>query len=69
MVCPNVGWFKDFIDPQSMLEPTFKGAAIKPQGNVNWSLLDDPKIDKAMNDAATLEPGTRATRPGRTSTR
>jgi len=53
VICPNVGWFKDFTDPQSMLEPTFKGAAIKPQGNVNWSLLKDPKIDAAMTKAAT----------------
>jgi peptide/nickel transport system substrate-binding protein len=52
VICPNVGWFKDFTDPQSMLEPTFKGSAIKPQGNVNWSLLKDPKIDAAMTKAA-----------------
>ena len=51
VICPNVGWFKDFTDPQSMLEPTFKGAAIKPQGNVNWSLLDDKEIDDAMTAA------------------
>ncbi len=36
VICPNVGWFRDFTDPQSLLEPTFKGAAIKPQGNVNY---------------------------------
>jgi peptide/nickel transport system substrate-binding protein len=52
VICPNVGWFKDFTDPQSMLEPTFKGSAIKPQGNVNWSLLKDPKIDDAMTKAS-----------------
>jgi peptide/nickel transport system substrate-binding protein len=57
VVCPNVGWFKDFTDPQSMLEPTFKGAAIKPQGNVNWSLLKDPAIDDAMTKATTIEAG------------
>ena len=57
VICPNVGWFKDFTDPQSMLEPTFKGAAIKPQGNVNWSLLNDKKIDDAMNAASTIEAG------------
>ena len=32
VICPNVGWFKDFTDPQSLLEPTFKGDAIKPAG-------------------------------------
>jgi peptide/nickel transport system substrate-binding protein len=55
VICPNVGWFKDFTDPQSMLEPTFKGAAIKPQGNVNWGLLDNKEIDAAM-DKANLVP-------------
>jgi peptide/nickel transport system substrate-binding protein len=57
VICPNVGWFKDFVDPQSMLEPTFKGAAIKPQGNVNWSLLDDKAIDEAMDKAALVPAG------------
>ena len=28
----TAGWFKDFIDPQSMLEVTFKGAAIVTNG-------------------------------------
>ena len=27
-ICGSAGWFKDFTDPQSMLEPTFKGSAI-----------------------------------------
>jgi peptide/nickel transport system substrate-binding protein len=57
VICPNVGWFKDFTDPQSMLEPTFKGAAIKPQGNVNWSLLNDKQIDDAMTKATTVPAG------------
>ena len=56
-VCPNVGWFRDFTDPQSLLEPTFKGAAIKPQGNVNYSMLDVPEIDDAMTKAATIPAG------------
>ncbi len=56
-VCPNVGWFRDFTDPQSLLEPTFKGAAIKPQGNVNYSMLDVPEIDDAMDKAATIPAG------------
>ena len=53
-LCPTVGWFKDFNDPESMLEPTFDGKAIKPAGNVNWSQLDDPKINAAMQKAALL---------------
>jgi len=57
VICPNVGWFRDFTDPQSLLEPTFKGAAIKQQGNVNYSMLDDQAIDDAMTKAATIPAG------------
>ncbi len=57
VICPNVGWFRDFTDPQSVLEATFKGAAIKPQGNVNFSMLDDPAIDDLMTKAATIPAG------------
>jgi peptide/nickel transport system substrate-binding protein len=55
-VCGSAGWFKDFADPQSMLEPTFKGSAIaKGGGNNNLAQLNDPKVDEAMNKAALLE--------------
>jgi peptide/nickel transport system substrate-binding protein len=55
-ICGSAGWFKDFNDPQSMLEPTFKGSNIsKEGGNNNLAQLNDPKIDKAMDDAALLE--------------
>ena len=57
VICPNVGWFKDFADPQSLLEPTFKGEAIKPAGNVNWSLLDNKEIDDAMTKASLVPAG------------
>jgi ABC-type transport system substrate-binding protein len=40
-----------------VVEPTFKGAAIKPQGNVNYSLLDDPEIDAAMDEASLIPAG------------
>ncbi|HVL97329.1 MAG TPA: ABC transporter substrate-binding protein [Solirubrobacteraceae bacterium] len=56
-ICPNVGWFKDFQDPESMLQPTFSGEAIKPAGNVNWSQLDVPEINDAMKEAALLPQG------------
>ena len=33
------GWFKDYADPQSMLEPIFKGSSIsRPYGNINYSM-------------------------------
>jgi peptide/nickel transport system substrate-binding protein len=55
-ICGSAGWFKDFTDPQSMLEVTFKGANIvKSQGNNNLAQLDDPAIDKAMDKASTLQ--------------
>jgi peptide/nickel transport system substrate-binding protein len=57
-VCPNVGWFKDFSDPESMLSATFNGKNILAQGNTNWSLLNDPKINDAMKKASTIPAGT-----------
>jgi peptide/nickel transport system substrate-binding protein len=53
-VCPNVGWFKDWADPQTLLDPTFNGENILQEGNSNWSQLDVPEINKAMNDANTI---------------
>jgi peptide/nickel transport system substrate-binding protein len=55
-ICGSAGWFKDFNDPQSMLEPTFKGSSFSPDGgNNNLAQLKDDKIDKAMDAAALLE--------------
>ena len=56
-VCGAAGWFKDFNDPQSMLEPTFKGSNHQPVRRQQQPArqLDDPKIDKAMDEAALLE--------------
>ena len=55
-ICGTAGWFKDFTDPESMLEVTFKGANIvKSGGNNNLAQLDDPKIDAAMDKASTLQ--------------
>jgi peptide/nickel transport system substrate-binding protein len=53
-ICPNVGWLKDFADGQTMLDPTFNGKNILEQGNSNWAQLDDPTINKAMDDAELL---------------
>jgi peptide/nickel transport system substrate-binding protein len=55
---PNVGWFKDFADPQSMLDATFNGKNILQQGNVNWPQLNVPAINNAMKAAATVPVGT-----------
>ena len=54
--CADAGWFKDFVDPQWMLEVTFKGSAIsKSGGNNNMPQLNDPKIDAAMTKATGLQ--------------
>lgn len=57
-ICPNVGWFKDFPDPQSMLDATFNGKNILQQGNVNWPQLNVPAINDAMAQASLLPAGT-----------
>ena len=60
-VCPNVGWFKDFQDGQTLLDPTFNGKNILPENNSNWSQLDVPEINDAMDAAALLtDPAERA---------
>jgi peptide/nickel transport system substrate-binding protein len=56
-ICPNVGWFKDFADPQSMLDATFNGDNILQQGNVNWPQLNDSAINSAMKAAGPLPIG------------
>jgi peptide/nickel transport system substrate-binding protein len=53
-ICPNVGWLKDFSDAQTYLDPTFNGDNILEVGNSNWSQLDDPELNKMMNDAKLL---------------
>ena len=54
-VCGAAGWFKDFQDAQSMLEPTFKGKNINLNGgNNNLPQLNVPEIDAAMDKAAVL---------------
>jgi peptide/nickel transport system substrate-binding protein len=53
-VCPSVGWLKDFADPQTMLDPTFNGKNILPTNSSNWSQLDVPAINQAMDKAETI---------------
>jgi peptide/nickel transport system substrate-binding protein len=55
-ICGSAGWFKDFTDAQSMLEPTFKGSAIVTDGGLNNNLaqLNVPEIDSAMDKATLL---------------
>ena len=46
--CPNVGWIRDFADPQTVLDVAFNGNYIFPENNPNWPQLNDPAINRAM---------------------
>jgi peptide/nickel transport system substrate-binding protein len=60
-VCPSFGWAQDFNDPQTVLDPTFSGDLILDASNVNWSELDDPAVNAAIEQAkGVVEPGERA---------
>lgn len=60
-ICPNMGWGPDFFDAQSMIDPVFNGKNIAPTNNSNYAQLDDPKLNAAMDRAATLtDPAARA---------
>jgi peptide/nickel transport system substrate-binding protein len=57
----SIAWLKDFPDPEPMLRPVFDGEAIvKPSNNMNFSQLDDPKINAAMAAATTTKGAARA---------
>jgi len=53
-ICPNVGWLPDFHEPQALLDVPFNGKNIVPVNNSNWPLLNDPKINAAMDRAEKL---------------
>ncbi len=60
-VCPNFGWGKDFYDAQSFIEPVFSGEAIAPQNNYNHAMLDDPELNRRIEQAgAIIDPRERA---------
>ena len=48
---PELGWLPDFNDPQTVLDVTFNGNRITPVNNTNWPLLNDPKINAAIERA------------------
>ncbi len=53
-VCPTAGWIEDFPDPYAALFVPFSGEAIVPINNANWAVLNDPKVNKAIDDAAAI---------------
>jgi peptide/nickel transport system substrate-binding protein len=56
-ICPNVGFFKDFNDPQGLLDPVFNGKNILPSNNSNWTQLNDPALNATIARASTLPIG------------
>jgi peptide/nickel transport system substrate-binding protein len=55
LACAGVAWLKDYPDPAPMLQPVFDGDSISlSAGNTNYSQLNDPKINAAMERARTL---------------
>jgi peptide/nickel transport system substrate-binding protein len=53
-VCPTGGWIEDFADPYAVLFVPFSGHAIVPVNNTNSALLNDPKVNNAIDQAATI---------------
>jgi peptide/nickel transport system substrate-binding protein len=53
--CTSSGWIRDFNDPLTILYAPFNGTAITPTNNVNWSVLNDPAINSAMNKAELIQ--------------
>ena len=53
-ICPSVGWLKDFADPETLLGPVFNGKNILDVGNSNFAQLDDPKVNKLMDEAEVV---------------
>jgi peptide/nickel transport system substrate-binding protein len=51
--CPNTGWFKDFFDSQTILDPTFNGKNILQENNSNWPQMNDPEVNKLLDQAET----------------
>jgi peptide/nickel transport system substrate-binding protein len=64
-ICAGLTWSSDFPDPASMMELAFAGFAIEPANNGNMAQLRDPRIDRAMRRAETLQGGARARAWGR----
>jgi peptide/nickel transport system substrate-binding protein len=54
-VCPSVEWAADFGDAQTILDITFNGKYITPEGSVNWSQANIPAINKEMEEAEAVQ--------------
>lgn len=56
-ICTNVGFGKDFADPQTVLDPTFNGKRVTQAVTSNYSFLNDPAINAEMAKATSIPAG------------
>ncbi len=69
-VCPNVGWIRDWYDPQTLLDPTFAGYNIVSTNNSNWGMVgwqDWPKSNGGTYTSGPLTPIDQAMKAAETS--
>ena len=52
--CPTLGWGKDFVDSQSMLDPLLNGRNIAATGNTNNAQANNPTINQQLDAAVSL---------------
>jgi peptide/nickel transport system substrate-binding protein len=55
-VCPNVGWIRDWADPQTLLDPTFAGYNMVSTNNSNWGQVGWQDWPKAAGGTYTGGP-------------
>ena len=68
-ICPNVGWFKDFNDPQAVLDAVFNGKNILPQPTTPTGRSStSPPSTTRWRRRRCCPPAPSATRPGARST-
>jgi peptide/nickel transport system substrate-binding protein len=53
-ICPTLGWGTDFFYAGSFLGPLFHGKNIVPSNNVNYSQVNDPKLNAAIDKAEEI---------------
>ncbi len=51
----TLGWLPDFKDPVTMLDPLFNGKAINPNYSNNFSQLNNPAINAAMEKTKLIK--------------
>jgi len=51
------GWCQDYPDAFTFFDPLFNGDNISPTGNNNYSMLDDPAINRKIDQVAAIPAG------------